>query len=407
MTTLADRRYRLGHDYRDLGSKRNVDDQFLRWINLDGSGIRNMGGIRPLRYVLLEAKAPAYIVLVTDERSTGSSANPWEDLVDIPHGRITYWGDAKFDTRKTISDFLGNRALEQAWDIVLDNERDLASPILHFSKRSTGLLRFNGLCVLDRLEKTWFEDHGRPVRNYRAHLSILDEEFVDVDWLHSRVRATTRGDLSHRVPASWRRYLSGYVDRLQVWAPLLRSPAAQMPVEGSREDRLLGQLVSMTPMTFEAAVVAMFRELDEVRHDISRTRPTADGGFDFSGTFALPPPLRYEVEFLGEVKKYARRTSVGPKDVSRLVARLGRGQYGLFVTTSYFTRQAQEEVLADRYPARLIAGADLIGMMRELRITRGDELSPTWLRAVQEELARPTGMAKRAAEHSSEYGSSS
>jgi Restriction endonuclease len=105
--------------------------------------------------------------------------------------------------------------------------------------------------------------------------------------------------------------------------------------------------------------------------------------------------------------KYARRTSVGPKDASRLVARLGRGQYGLFVTTSYFTRQAQEEVLADRYPTRLLAGADLIGMMRELRITRGDQLSPTWLRAVQEELARPTGMAKRAAEDSSGYGSDS
>ena len=52
-------------------------------------------------------------------------------------------------------------------------------PILHFSRREKSVIRFNGLCVLDRLELTWYEHHGRPVRNYRAHLTILDEEFVD------------------------------------------------------------------------------------------------------------------------------------------------------------------------------------------------------------------------------------
>ena len=31
-------------------------------------------------------------------------------------------------------------------------------------------------------------------------------------------------------------------------------------------------------------------------------------------------------------------------DVSRLVARLQRGEYGIFVTTSYYTKAAQEEV---------------------------------------------------------------
>src|SRR5215203_2180387 len=73
---------------------------------------------------------------------------------------------------------------------VLDSQMAVVPPILHFSKKATGTLRFNGLCILDRLELTWFEDQGRPVRNYRAHLTILDEEFVDVTWLHSRVTAT-------------------------------------------------------------------------------------------------------------------------------------------------------------------------------------------------------------------------
>ena len=163
------RRYRLGHSYRDAESVRSPDDQFLAWINLPGSGMRNMGGIRPLRFTSLGELAPAAIVLVTDERSTGSASNPWDDLVDLHHGRIVYWGDAKFDAKRTVDDFPGNRALRLAFNLVLDSQMALVPPILHFTKWETGRLAFNGLCVLERLELTWFEDRGRPVRNYRAH----------------------------------------------------------------------------------------------------------------------------------------------------------------------------------------------------------------------------------------------
>ena len=88
----------------------------------------------------------------------------------------------------------------------------------------------------------------------------------------------------------------------------------------------------------------------------------------------------------GEVKKFQATTAVQPKHVSRLVARLGRGQYGLFVTTSYYTKQTQEEVLADAQGPWSIAGADVVNMMRQLRIARGPSISPTWLEAVAEEM---------------------
>ena len=80
-------------------------------------------------------------MLVTDDRSAGSASNPWDDLVDIPHGRIVYWGDAKFDSKKTVDDFPGNRALRDAFNQVLDSQMALVPPILHFSKRTTGTLR--------------------------------------------------------------------------------------------------------------------------------------------------------------------------------------------------------------------------------------------------------------------------
>ncbi len=405
MIALPPRRYRLGHDYRDTGSVNNPADEFLGWINLSGSGMRNMGGIRPLRFVSLGEPTPAAIVLVTDERSAGSASNPWDDLVDIPHGRIVYWGDAKFDPKKTVDEFPGNRALRDAFNQVLDSQMALVPPILHFSKRTTGVLRFNGLCVLDRLELTWFEDHGRPVRNYRAHLTILDEEFVDVASLHSRMTAESRADLAGFGPHAWRRYQDGVIDRLRVWAPLVRSASSQLPPDGSGDASLLLQLVNLTPTGFEAAVVSIFRELDEVRHNITRTRPTGDGGFDFVGSFTLPPPIQYEIPFLGEAKRYARTTAVGPKDVSRLVARLTRGQYGIFVTTSYFTKQTQEEVLEDRYPATLVAGADLVRIMREMRIARGSQISASWLRSVQSDVETPLEPLRKVAEAEAPYES--
>jgi Restriction endonuclease AspBHI N-terminal/Restriction endonuclease len=403
MIDIPVRRYRLGHDYRDTGAVNNPADQFLGWINLPGSGMRNMGGIRALRFVDVSEAAPAAIVLVTDERSAGSASNPWDDLVDIPHGRIVYWGDAKFDPKRTVDDFPGNRALRDAFNHVLDSQVPTVPPILHFSKRITGMLRFNGLCVLDRLELTWFEDHGRPVRNYRAHLTILDEEFVDVTWLHSRMTASSKGQLGGVGPRAWRRYQDGVIDRLRVWAPLIRTASSQLPTAGSADASLLSQLVNLTPTGFEAAVVSIFRELDEVRHNITRTRPTGDGGFDFVGSFTLPPPIQYEIPFLGEAKRYARTTAVGPKDVSRLVARLTRGQYGIFVTTSYFTKQTQEEVLEDRYPTTLVAGADLVRIMREMRIARGSEISASWLRSVQDELEGTPEAVLRAAETPATY----
>ncbi len=160
----------------------------------------------------------------------------------------------------------------------------------------------------------------------------------------------------------------------------------------------------MPPSRFERAVVTLLKEFDEVRHNVEQTRLTADGGFDFFGTFTLPPPLQYVIPFRGEAKRYARTTPVGPKDVSRLVARLGRGQYGIFVTTSYFTKQAQEEVLEDQYPTALIAGADLVRIMRELRIAQGPTIKPSWLRSVEAEPTPVPTASLLAAEAPEPYG---
>ena len=378
--------FQVGHEYTDQGKKTHPDDQFLRWINIPGSGMLNSPGIRPLKFTFLRVNVPAYVILVTHEK-TGGILNPWEDVVDLSAGRIYYWGDAKYNPAKRHMDFLGNRVLQNIYDRILGNEKVLIPPILHFSKPRPGIVVFNGLCVMDKLELTWFEDQGHPVRNFRAHLIILDEAEVSVDWLHQRATCNAIKTIQTNSSTIWKEYLSGNVRKLDIWKSEIRSMDQQLPPEGSAESNILEELRKLSATEFEAITVAILKQLENVTHSITRTRSTADGGFDFFGHFQLPYPLSYDINFLGEAKKFKRTDAVQPRHVSRLVARLNRGQYGIFITTSYYTSQAQREVLEDGYPVKLFAGGDLIRIMKELRLIQNGKLNKEWMTSVLQRLA--------------------
>ena len=88
---MTERIYRLGRVYRDRGGIKFPEDQFLRWMNIEGSGIGNSGGIRPLRYLdsVVSDGLPACVVLVT-AGTTAVPKNPWSDFVDFSSAEISY-----------------------------------------------------------------------------------------------------------------------------------------------------------------------------------------------------------------------------------------------------------------------------------------------------------------------------
>ena len=379
--------YRLGHIYNDKGKRHDPSDEFLGWLNIDDSGMLNTPGIRPLRYTsaLSTHGLPAYLVLVTNDVTSGQ-LNPWDDIVDLSNAEIRYWGDAKSSNGKRIDEFKGNAVLRKIYDYLLGGEKALVPPILHFSKPRSGQVKFNGLCVLSKLEISWFDDHGTPIRNYHAHLTILDCEEVVIEWLHNRVSASTISTIDDHAncPDSWRHYKKGNLKPIDIWFKKIRAQSHQLPPEGSDDDHLLSQLVELDPYKFEKAIVSLFQQMSEIAHHVAGTRASKDGGFDFFGTFRLPRPLNYEIAFRGEVKRYSRGNSVDPRSVSRLVARLNRREYGIFVTTSYFTQQAQREVLADGYPVHLISGSDLVLILKHLRLVSGGLINRDWLDAIEQ-----------------------
>lgn len=373
--------YKIGHEYKDILSVSRENDQFVSWFAYNGSGIGNSGGIRSGKYLKLNMDVPSYIVLITRGISH-RSYNPWEDIIDYSTSSIFYWGDAKLSKNKHYSEFKGNKNLLKVFEHVLENNLTIVPPILHFSKTVSGIVKFNGLCVIASIEHTWFEDKGNPVKNYRYKLSILDVDEVKVEWLHNRVQCTDFEKLNKVAPKVWVDYIKGNTRKLDIWSKSIIKKVDQLPPEKSEATNLLVQLSELSPTQFEAVVVDLFRNLPVVNHKIVRTRPTADGGFDFYGQFSIPYPVNYQIGFIGEVKKFARNSAVQPKHISRLVARLSRGQYGIFVTTSYYTEQAQREVLEDGYPVKLFSGIDLIKFLHELRLVDQGKIKKDWLESV-------------------------
>ncbi len=362
----AERVYKIDQQYRD--SREPSSNQFHHWL-----GVKNSGGIRPL---VRADKSLAALILVSSHISV-ATYNPWEDLLDPLQGRIWYWGDAKAHPSKTRDDWQGNRYLQRVWVAINEQRWDAVPPLLHFSKPAKGVVKFNGVCVLSDLADAWMEERGQRVRNYMAKLDVLPIEICPITWIRSRVAGA-----EVHAPVQWREYArSGRHGRLVTFAKHVRGKDEQLPPEGSAERRLLHTLNEIDPFDFERLVVRAFTSLD-ISHEIHGTRRSRDGGFDFHGSFRLPPPLSYGVDLKGEVKRYNPEANpVGPKDVARLVARLQRGEHGVFVTNSTFTQQAQEEVLEDRYPVDLLHGQRLTALLAHCGATRNGELDPAWVRA--------------------------
>jgi len=373
--------YKIGHTYTDTGGTSKEQDQFLRWINIPKSGMRNMDGIRALNFVSRSSDfIPAYIILISHQ--VKRAGNPWEDIVDYNSGSIYYWGDAKFNIQRHFTEYRGNKRLIQVWDYILENQLHLVPPILHFSKPTKGIVKFTGLCAMTDLKYSWFEENGKPVKNLRVELTLLDTDEVNISWLHSRAKCSDFKILNESAPKIWRNYVSGKIQKLEIHRQKLLKKDKQLPEENSNDGQILNQLVSLKPVDFETVVVEIFKQLPHVTHNITKTRHVKDEGFDFYGEFSIPYPLAYKIDFLGEVKRYKRNNGVGPELISRLVARLGRGQFGIFVTTSYYTEQAQREVLEDGYPVRLYSGIDLINFLRELRLLTNNSIKQEWLQTI-------------------------
>src|SRR5665213_2326128 len=95
------------------------------------------------------------------------------------------------------------------------------------------------------------------------------------------------------------------------------------------------------------------------------TRPSRDGGRDGIGRLRIGKgPASILVDFAIEAKCYQMSSSVGVRDVSRLISRLRHRQFGVLVTTSYLESQAYKEIKEDEHPIIVLAARDIVELLR-------------------------------------------
>jgi hypothetical protein len=319
----------------------------------------------------------------------------WPDSLDPYTGDFTYYGDNRspgnglHNTQRQ-----GNTLLQKvfAWSRKDASSRARVPPFLLFDKPGTGRdVRFRGLLVPgsprlsgeEELIAVWRSTGGARFQNYRAHFTVLDVPVIARAWLDE----VLAGDaLSATCPPAWRAWVASRAYRPLQAPPtvILRTRDEQLPLP---QDLPLLQEVyrhfEPQPTAFEQFAADLWRLSEPHVHKVDVTRPWRDGGRDAVGEFMIGPAADpVAVEFALEAKCYEPGgSSVGVKEMSRLVSRLRHRQFGVLVTTSYVNSQAYREIREDGHPVVILAGRDIVAVLKahgletvaQLRRHLGDE----------------------------------
>jgi hypothetical protein len=363
----------------------------------DGTRVLLESGINLVRPVTaVDGRRRPVIALRSSPWKAGGESTPWHDSFDLDHGHVRYFGDHKESTSLALGQTRGNAALLQAWELHRGNTRQarlLAPPIMLFRAVSVegvvkGNVEFCGVAVMERLEHVVQRDPttGRTFANYAFDLCVLDtgrdDESVDWRWIDDRRHPNrAAADTLRFAPKAW----TDWIDHGQSVLPRVRRRVAssriksrvdQQPQPGSAEETVLSRIYSFfdgRKHAFEllAARVAgeVLRGRGAVYHEGWVTRGGGDGGTDFVGRLDVGSEgATTSLVVLGQAKCVAFTTQVSAEQIARVIARLQRGWIGVYVTTSSYSRAAQNEIVDDRYPIVLIDGRTLANVVRRMAL---------------------------------------
>ena len=309
----------------------------------------------------------------------------WPDTIDLFTGTLTYFGDNRQPGHELhATSRRGNEILRRMFDRAEGDAstRVLVPPVLVFSRGQRGRdVVFRGLAAPgspwaaagEDLVALWREADGKRFQNYRATFTLQSAERVSREWIKELLAGYPLGPAC---PTAWRRWVtSGRHTPLISERIDIRSRSDQLPADATGR-RIISEIHSYFNLElnqahrFEECAVEIWRSLAPATGEVDVTRPWRDGGRDAVGSYLLGPIAdRIPVEFALEAKCYGLENSVGTREMSRLIARLRFRQFGVFVTTSYFGKQAYEEVRLDQHPVVLVAARDIVATLASSGLT--------------------------------------
>lgn len=366
---------RVDAAYRNTNDWKQPQDVFNRFFRFtDGKGINNTSGFRPKSKVAAESDILhcAFCVLVTNFGET-----EWPDSLDYENGIFTYYGDNRSPGRRIDETRVGgNRLLQHVFSLLHVGRRSEIPPFLCFEKYKNDQgtqMRFLGLACpggqrfssLEDLVAVWRVKDATRFQNYRAIFTILREETVSHAWLQDLVQNTASANSLH-CPETWRKWVN-----LGTYTPLKCSRQAtprtrqqQLP-QSAAERRVLEQVIrELSDREFEYFAAELVQLMDDRFTNVTVTRAVRDGGRDVISNYRVGHDLhQVMLNAYIEAKQWKTDSAVGVKPMMRLIARLKHRDVGVFVTTSYFEQQVQEELIEDRHPVLLISGGDIARLL--------------------------------------------
>lgn len=302
----------------------------------------------------------------------------WPDALDPATGTFTYFGDNRapghelHDTPRR-----GNHILRFAFASAADGPagRVAVPPFLLFERAGVQgrAVRFRGLLVPgsplvpadEHLVALWRNRGGERFQNYRATFTVLDANPIPRAWLAS----VMPGEAFVRSPTAWSAWVAGGPPRALRAPPTVQHRTRLQQLPPSRADMALLETIwahfQDRPVDFERCAVELFRMSAPGVENVDVTRPSRDGGRDATGQYAIGPatdPIR--LDFALEAKCYRPGNAVGVREIARLISRIKHREFGVLVTTSYVHEQAYREVRDDGHPVAIVAGSDLVQVLK-------------------------------------------
>lgn len=387
---------RIDKPYRNTNNWKNPEDEFNKYFRFsDGKGINNVSGFRPKSHSLskdTDINNCAFCVLITNLGEI-----EWPDNLDLETGQFTYYGDNRVPG--AVIDFTpvgGNRLLQTTFSNLHTQSRELIKPFLCFEsikRDGKSYMKFLGLAApgeqgvssLEDLVAVWKIKGQQRFQNYRSIFTIFNEEAISRFWLDDMVAGVRPID-SANCPKSWTYWVeTGIYNALQCKNEVNSRSKNDQLLATNEERRVLEFVVkNLSDREFEYASAEIVRLLDTSFRDLLVTRATKDGGRDVIGYYYLGHSKhQVRLSVFIEAKKWKQTSAIGVKPMMRLISRLRHRDVGVFVTTSYFDKQIQNELIEDGHPVMLISGGDISKILINSDLSSSNALS-AWVEAIKQ-----------------------
>jgi hypothetical protein len=271
----------------------------------------------------------------------------------------------------------GNQVLRNVFDALHSGQREETPPFFVFTQGPEGRdVIFRGLAVpgapgvsqRDDLIAIWKTRNTQRFQNYRATFTILDEPKVQRAWIEELHNGNP---FSSDAPQSWLQWITGgrYVPLRAPRTVSHRTRLQQIPRQ-AHSRKIIETITSYFNQhpggvyAFEhcAAEIARLMDSNIISYDL--TRPWRDGGRDAIGSYRIGhKDNAIEVVFALEAKCNDIRNGCGVRQTSRLISRLRYRQFGIFLTTSYVSQQAYQEIVEDEHPVIIVSAADIANIL--------------------------------------------